>query len=64
MDKWWVPGTTIGYEHTFIHTLADFLKGLESGTPAQPDIHGGLRTQMVCDAILQSAREERWVDIP
>lgn len=63
MDKWWVPGTTIGYEHTFIHTFADFLAGLENGYPAQPDIHSGLRTQIVCDAILQSAREDRWVDI-
>ncbi|NJO13569.1 MAG: hypothetical protein HC872_08990 [Gammaproteobacteria bacterium] len=30
---------------------ADFLKGLETGQPAQPDFRSGLRTQKVCDAV-------------
>ena len=64
MDKWWVPGCTIGYEHTFTNTLADFLKGLETGTPAQPDLRSGLRTQRVCDAVLESAKRGTWIDIP
>ena len=63
MDKWWVPGCTVGYEHTFINALADFLKGLETGEPAQPDFRSGLRTQQVCDAILQSAKSGQWVDV-
>jgi len=63
MDHWWVPGCTIGYEHTFIHALADFLKGLETGTPAQPDFRAALATQRVCDAVLESARSGRWIDI-
>jgi predicted dehydrogenase len=63
MDKWWVPGCTIGYEHTFINALADFLAGLETGTPVQPDIKSGLRTQIVCDAVLKSAADGKWVDI-
>ena len=25
MSHWWVPGLQIGYEHTFIHQVADFL---------------------------------------
>src|ERR1019366_7344011 len=28
MKNWWVPGLQIGYEHTFIHQVADFLTGL------------------------------------
>ncbi len=63
MDKWWVPGCTIGYEHTFIHALADFLKGVEDGTPAMPDFADALRTQVVCDAILRSAKTGRWEDV-
>ena len=55
MKNWWVPGCTIGYEHTFINTVADFLQGLETGKPAQPDFRSGLRTQKVCDAVLASA---------
>lgn len=63
MDRWWVPGCTIGYEHTFINALADFLKGVETGKPTQPDFRSGLRTQKVCDAVLDSARTGKWVEI-
>jgi len=63
MDKWWVPGCTIGYEHTFTNALADFLEGLETGKPTQPDFRAALQTQKVCDAVLQSAKEKKWVDI-
>ncbi len=63
MDKWWVPGCTIGYEHTFVHGLADFIKGIETGKPAQPDFRSGLETQKVCEAVLDSARTGSWVTI-
>jgi predicted dehydrogenase len=63
MKQYWVPGCTIGYEHTFINALADFLKGLETGQPAQPDFRSGLRTQRVCDAVLASAKSGKWVEI-
>ncbi|MHB8974494.1 MAG: Gfo/Idh/MocA family protein [Pirellulaceae bacterium] len=63
MKKWWVPGCTIGYEHTFVHTVADYLQGIETGKPAQPDFRSGLRTQKVCEAVLASAHSGKWVDI-
>jgi len=63
MSHYWVPGTCIGYEHTFLNQLADFITGIESGTPAQPDFRSGLRTQRVCDAVLESARSSRWKEI-
>lgn len=63
MDKWWVPGCTIGYEHTFINALADFLKGLETGEPVQPDFRCALATQRVCDAVLESAKTGQWIEI-
>lgn len=63
MKKWWVPGCTIGYEHTFVHTIADYLQGLATGQPAQPDFRSGLRTQQVCDAVLASAHSGQWVDV-
>ena len=62
MDHWWVPGCTIGYEHTFVHCLADFLEGVERGEPTQPDFRCALQTQKVCDAVLQSARRGVWVE--
>jgi predicted dehydrogenase len=64
MRNWWVPGCTIGYEHTFINSFADFLASLEGGPKFQPDMRCALRTQRVCDAVLQSAREGSWIELP
>lgn len=61
MGNYWVPGTTIGYEHTFLNALADFVAGLESGSPAQPDFRCALQTQKVCDAVIESGRTREWV---
>ncbi len=63
MGKWWVPGLQIGYEHSFVHQVADFVAGVEKGQPAMPDFRDALRTQFVLDAILQSASEGRWVTV-
>jgi predicted dehydrogenase len=60
MGKWWVPGLQIGYEHSFIHQVADFLSGVASGKPAMPDFRDALRTQYVCDAVLKSAQDGKW----
>jgi predicted dehydrogenase len=62
MSRYWVPGTCIGYEHTFLNALADFIMGLESGNPTQPDFRSALQTQKVCDAVIQSARSGSWVE--
>ena len=63
MGNWWVPGLQIGYEHSFVHQVADFLKGLADGKPAQPDFRDAYRTQLVLDAILDSAKSEKWVAV-
>jgi len=60
MDKWWVPGLQIGYEHSFVHQLADFLEGLAAGKPASPTFRDALETQYVCDAILLSGKSGNW----
>jgi predicted dehydrogenase len=64
MANWWVPGCIIGYEHTFIHTLADFLKGLETGEAAHPTFADALETQIAHDAVLRSAEKKAWERIP
>ena len=60
MKNWWVPGLQIGYEHTFIHQVADFIEGLSSGRPAAPTFRDGLATDQVTDAVLRSARSGLW----
>ena len=54
-----------GYADCFDAFVADFYDGvrdgeLPEGTPTFPD---GLRAALITDAVLTSAREERWVDV-
>src|SRR5450432_4526029 len=60
MSHWWVPGLQIGYEHTFIHQVADFIEGLSSGAPAAPTCRDALATDQVTDSVLKSARSGLW----
>ena len=63
MSKWWVPGLQIGYEHSFVHQVADFLEGLTRNRPASPTFRDAQETQKVCDAVLQSGRTGQWVEV-
>ena len=60
MGNWWVPGLNIGYEHSFVHQVADFLKSLDTGEPFSPSFRDALETQKVCDAVLKSGANRSW----
>lgn len=64
MKNWWVPGLQIGYEHTFVHQIADFLAGIAKGKVPGPSFRDALETQYICDAVLKSARTDRWEKVP
>lgn len=63
MSHWWVPGLQIGYEHTFIHQVADFLTALGKGESAAPTFRDALATDDVTDAVLESAEQKKWVKV-
>ncbi|MEX2168290.1 MAG: Gfo/Idh/MocA family oxidoreductase [Pirellulales bacterium] len=63
MGKWWVPGLQIGYEHSFVHQVADFLDNLAKGQPTAPTFRDALETQKVCDAVLSSAKNGKWAHV-
>lgn len=63
MGNWWVPGLQIGYEHTFIHQVADFLTAAGGGKSASPTFREGLATEDVTDAVLQSAATRSWTKV-
>jgi predicted dehydrogenase len=63
MDKWWVPGLGIGYEHSFVHQVADFLESLESGKSCSPTFTEAHETQKVCEAVQESAKSGIWKKI-
>jgi predicted dehydrogenase len=63
MDKWWVPGLQIGYEHSFVHQVADFLEGIAKGQPAEPTFRSAQETGKVCDAVLASGKSGQWTEV-
>ena len=63
MDKWWPPGHIIGYEHSFTHTIADFVKAVAGGKNVQPTFADGLHNQCVLDAAKESVRINKWIHL-
>ncbi len=63
VGNWWPPGHIIGYEHTFVHTVADFINAVVDKQPVQPTFEDGLANQIVLDAVEKSAKTHRWVTI-
>ncbi len=60
VGRYWKPGHVIGYEHTFISALADFLDSLDKPEPVRPNFEDALRVQEVLEAIEISARTGQW----
>jgi predicted dehydrogenase len=52
---WWPPGHGLGYEHTFVHEVADLVRDLAAGTDPAPSFADGLQVQLVLDAVARSA---------
>jgi predicted dehydrogenase len=61
--NFWRPGHIIGYEHTFIAALAEFLGCLSRGERFRPDFADGLAVQRALDALQQSATTRTWTAI-
>jgi predicted dehydrogenase len=66
MDVWWPQGHIIGWEHTFVHELHHFLGAVVNDSDVAPDgatFEDGYRNAVICDAIVESARSGRRVDV-
>lgn len=63
VGQWWPPGHIIGYEHTFVHTIADFVDACVDGTPVQPTFEDGMKNQQVLDAVEKSAETRQWIKV-
>lgn len=61
--NWWPPGHGIGYEHTFVHTVADFVNACADGKPVQPTFEDGLKNQRVLTAVERSSATRKWVKV-
>ena len=63
IENWWPPGHLIGYEHTFVHTIADFVRAVVAGKSVQPTFQDGLRNQRLLEAVSMSAGTRQWVKV-
>lgn len=63
VGQWWPPGHIIGYEHTFVHAIADFVNAVAKGSSVQPTFEDGLKNQQVLEAVEKSAETRRWVKV-
>ena len=61
--NFWKPGHPLGYEHTFIATLADFLSALAHHQPFHPNFEDGLAIQRLLATIESSAASGKWQTI-
>jgi predicted dehydrogenase len=60
MEAWWPPGHIIGWEHTFTHEIADFVKAIVNKTDVKPDFADGLKCDRVMAAVEKSAEKGVW----
>jgi predicted dehydrogenase len=63
VGAWWPPGHIIGYEHSFTHTVYDFLRAIAEQKLPSPSFEDGYKNQRVLDAIERSARDGKWVKV-
>lgn len=61
--RWWPDGHIIGYEHSFTHSVYDFLKSLDSNQRIRPDFDDGVRNQRVLEAAEKAASSREWVAV-
>ena len=60
VGAWWPSGHIIGYEHTFVHAVHDFLTALENDTLPSPNFTDGVKNQAVLEAVEKSAKSGKW----
>jgi predicted dehydrogenase len=60
VGAWWPPGHIVGYEHTFVHAIHDFLTCLEKDRMPTPNFRDGVKVQAVLDAVERSAKSRGW----
>src|SRR5690242_10521489 len=63
VGNWWPPGHIIGYEHTFVHAIHDFINAVVDKRSVQPTFEDGLADQIVLDAVEKSARTRKWITL-
>lgn len=63
MDHWWPPGHIIGYEHSFVHAVVDFIQAIDENKSIEPDFNDGLAIINVLEAGLKAAETGKKIEL-
>lgn len=63
MSHWWPVGHVIGYEHTFVHEMYEFVQSIVNDTPTCPNFADGVECSRIIEAVELSAQRRAMVDI-
>jgi predicted dehydrogenase len=58
---WWPAGHIIGYEHAFVHAVADFVEAIVENKSIEPNFHDGLKITEVLEAGIASAETKQQI---
>ena len=61
--NWWPAGHIIGYEHSFVHAVADFVTAIVEDKTIKPDFNDGLKIIQVLEAGIHSAETRQQVGL-
>lgn len=60
MAAYWPPAHNIGYEHSTINTVYDFLNAVAAKKVPSPNFRDGLLVNAAMDAVLAAAKSKKW----
>jgi len=63
IGHWWPAGHVIGYEHTFVHELYEFLQAIALDKPTSPSFVDGVKCCQILEAVERSAENGCWVNV-
>ena len=61
--SWWPTGHVLGYEHTFVHEMFEFVRAIVLDAPAMPGFEAGVAVAQAMDAVDLSIERRAWVDV-
>lgn len=61
---WPIPALGIGYGETKIIESFDFISAIVNGTSVSPNFKDGYQTNLIADAMSESAEKKAWVAVP
>lgn len=63
IKQWWPAGHIIGWEHTFVHQIYEFLNSIAEDNVPTPGFYDGMKCQEIVEAIAKADTDKKWVKI-